>query len=313
MIKIDLITGFLGAGKTTFIKHYARDCISRGERICILENDFGAVNVDMMLLQDMIRENCDMEMVAGGCDADCHRRRFKTKLISMGMLSYDRVIVEPSGVFDMDEFFDVLREEPLDRWYEIGSVIAIVDAGLDEDMSSDEKYVLATEAAHAGRIVFSHMKDGESDQAIDILNDCMALIKCDRVIGTDDTIKKDWSKLSPADFDDIRKSGFFTADYQKRDVTDGGDFETLYYMDHGQSADEVKERISRIFSDSSYGRVIRIKGFAKADAGWVEINAKKDVMTASPIEKGQEVIIVIGENLDAGRLDAEFPNSMKSI
>lgn len=115
MIKIDLITGFLGSGKTTFLKKYARYCMDQGENLCILENDFGAVNVDMMLLQDLLGDKCDMEMVAGGCDKDCHIRRFKTKLIAMGMLGYDRVLVEPSGIFDVDEFFDVLREEPLDR------------------------------------------------------------------------------------------------------------------------------------------------------------------------------------------------------
>ena len=49
MIKIDLITGFLGSGKTTFIKKYAEYLLKKGEKIGILENDFGAVNVDMML------------------------------------------------------------------------------------------------------------------------------------------------------------------------------------------------------------------------------------------------------------------------
>ena len=51
-MKIDLITGFLGAGKTTFIRRYAQFLMERGENICILENDYGAVNVDMMFLQD---------------------------------------------------------------------------------------------------------------------------------------------------------------------------------------------------------------------------------------------------------------------
>ena len=51
MVKIDLITGFLGAGKTTFLKKYAEYLIAKGQNIGILENDFGAVNVDMMLLQ----------------------------------------------------------------------------------------------------------------------------------------------------------------------------------------------------------------------------------------------------------------------
>lgn len=43
-------------------------------------------------------------MVAGACDKDCHQRRFKTKLISMGMRGFDRVLVEPSGIFDVEEF-----------------------------------------------------------------------------------------------------------------------------------------------------------------------------------------------------------------
>ena len=103
MIQIDLITGFLGSGKTTFIRKYARYLIDQGLNIGILENDFGAVNVDAMLLQDILGDNCTLEMVAGGCDADCHRRRFKTKLIAMGMCGYDRVLVEPSGIFDMDD------------------------------------------------------------------------------------------------------------------------------------------------------------------------------------------------------------------
>ena len=69
MIKIDLITGFLGSGKTTFIKKYASYLLKKGMNIGILENDFGAVNVDMMLLQDLMGDNCELEMVSGGCDA----------------------------------------------------------------------------------------------------------------------------------------------------------------------------------------------------------------------------------------------------
>ena len=115
MVKIDLITGFLGSGKTTFIKNYAKHLIDKGDNIGILENDYGAVNVDMMLLKDLEGEKCELEMIAGGCDADCHRRRFRTKLIAMGMCGYDRVIVEPSGIYDVDEFFDVLRDDPIDR------------------------------------------------------------------------------------------------------------------------------------------------------------------------------------------------------
>lgn len=158
MIKIDLITGFLGAGKTTFIKKYASYLLKQGQNIGIIENDFGAVNVDMMLLKDLEGENCELEMIAGGCDRETHRRRFKTKLIAMGMCGYDRVIVEPSGIFDVDEFFDALYEEPLERWYEIGNVIAVVDGGLEEKLSDQAEYLLASEAASAGCVGAEQMR-----------------------------------------------------------------------------------------------------------------------------------------------------------
>ena len=116
MVKIDLITGFLGSGKTTFLKKYAARLMEQGCNLGILENDFGAVNVDMMLLQELMGDQCELEMISGGCDKETHRSRFRTKLIAMGMCGYDRVLVEPSGIYDMDEFFDVLHDEPLDQW-----------------------------------------------------------------------------------------------------------------------------------------------------------------------------------------------------
>ena len=157
MIKIDLITGFLGSGKTTFIEKYARWLVARGERVCILENDYGAINIDRVLLQDLLGPNCELEMVVGGDGAEAHQRRFHTKLISMAMLGYTRVLVEPSGIYDVDEFFDTLYEEPLDRWYEVGSVLAIVDARLDPALSAASRYLLASEAANAGKIILSKL------------------------------------------------------------------------------------------------------------------------------------------------------------
>ena len=77
MTKIDLITGFLGSGKTTFLKLYAGWLLDQGLRIGIIENDFGSVNVDMLLLHDLEMRGASTEMVIGG-DIDCYRRRFRT-------------------------------------------------------------------------------------------------------------------------------------------------------------------------------------------------------------------------------------------
>ena len=136
MVQVDLITGFLGAGKTTFLRRYAAWWAGQDVKVCVLENDFGAVNVDAMLLQDLEAQGVELETISGGCDCDTHQRRMRTKLISMAMRGFERVIVEPSGIFDVDEFFDVLRDEPLDHWYQLGNVIAIVDALLPEELSA---------------------------------------------------------------------------------------------------------------------------------------------------------------------------------
>ena len=158
MVQVDLITGFLGSGKTTFLRKYVQYLVAQGHNVCILENDFGAVNVDAMLLQDLIGDNCDLETISGGCDCDTHQRRMRTKLISMAMRGFDRVVIEPSGIFDVDEFYDILRDEPLDRWYRLGSVIAIVDAKLESELSPQADYLLASEAASAGLVVMSRVQ-----------------------------------------------------------------------------------------------------------------------------------------------------------
>ena len=74
MVQVDLITGFLGAGKTTFLRRYVRYLVAQGHNVCILENDFGAVNVDAMLVQDLLGPNCDLETISGGstCSPPAH-------------------------------------------------------------------------------------------------------------------------------------------------------------------------------------------------------------------------------------------------
>ena len=298
MVKIDLITGFLGSGKTTFIKKYARYLLDQGLNIGILENDFGAVNVDMMLLKDLEGDHCELEMVSGGCDADCHRRRFKTKLIAMGMCGYDRVIVEPSGIFDMDEFFDILREEPLDQWYEIGSVIAVVDAGLDCGQSEAADYLLASEAAGAGCIVLSKVKNVSAEQTEAVkahLEQAMKKVGCRRSL-FGHIIASDWEQFTEEDYQRLMNCGYEPASYRKTDAAAA--FDSLFFMNLELTAEELKERTARLFEEPGCGHILRVKGFVKAEDGrWLELNATLREQTLAVSPDGQEVLIVIGEQL----------------
>ena len=279
MIKIDLITGFLGSGKTTFIKKYATYLLQQGMNIGILENDFGAVNVDAMLLQDILGDHCTLEMVAGGCDADCHRRRFKTKLIAMGMCGYDRVLVEPSGIFDMDEFFDALHESPLDRWYEIGNVITIVDADLEQTLSESSRYLLASQVAQAGALLYSHVQEVSSEKLISTKNyvdQSFEILHTEKKPTPSITIEKNWDDLTDADF----KEEF------------------------------LKESCEKILNDPACGKVFRIKGFQKlSDGSWISLNVTHQKTEIQPIPNGQAILIVIGEGLNQASIEGYWGKS----
>lgn len=307
MVKIDLITGFLGSGKTTFIRKYAQYLMKQGMNIGILENDYGAVNVDMMLLQDLMGDSCELEMVAGGCDKDCHRRRFKTKLIAMGMCGYDRVLVEPSGIFDVDEFFDALREEPLDQWYEIGNVIAIVDAKLEKELSDEADFILASEVADAGCILLSHadeVTEEEMDATVAHINEALEKIHCKKRLGKE-ILRKSTPQLTSEDLHWIMSSGYVMENYEKMDLEEHSGFESQYFMNVPMTAEQLQRVAKEILEDSSCGAVFRIKGFIKAeDNSWIQLNATHNGVRMEPIQEGQEVIIVIGEHLRRERIDA---------
>ena len=298
MVQVDLITGFLGAGKTTFLRRYVRYLVQQGHKVCILENDFGAVNVDAMLVQEVLGPGCDVETISGGCDCDTHQRRMRTKLISMAMRGFERVIVEPSGIFDVDEFFDVLRDEPLDRWYQLGNVIAIVDALLPEELSPQAEYILASESAWAGSVLLSRCQlasDAQKQGAEAHLARALEACKCSRKFGPKEIIAKDWADLTGDDMARIAKCGYRQASCEK-----------LHFDELGLPRAQLEKNIPSLFTDPACGNVLRVKGFVEDDGQWYELNAAAAGLTAAPIPQGQQVLIVIGEGLDKARLEEDL-------
>ena len=312
MITIDLITGFLGSGKTTFIKKYARWLVAKGERVCILENDYGAINIDRVLLQDLLGPNCELEMVVGGDGAEAHQRRFRTKLISMAMLGYTRVLVEPSGIYDVDEFFDTLYEEPLDRWYELGSVLTIIDARLDPGLSPASRYLLASEAANAGKIILSKLsEDTQNDtiaQTLALLNQAMEELQCSRRFSyPNDVLAKPWDQLEDADFQMLEAAGYRHVSFLKKAVAEEGAYQSLFYMHYETTPEDLRARVLKLLEDPAAGHVLRIKGFSSG----LELNVTKDERHFRPLTAPTEdVIIVIGEDLRKDIVAGYFPGAV---
>lgn len=306
MVQVDLITGFLGAGKTTFLRKYAAYLVRQGHKVCILENDFGAVNVDAMLVQDLLDDGCEIETISGGCDCDTHQRRMRTKLISMAMRGFDRVLVEPSGIFDVDEFFDVLRDDPLDRWYEVGNVIAIVDAMLSETLSPQADYILASETANAGLVLLSRSQlaePGQCDAAKAHLTRALKACKCSRGFKEKEIFIKDWNTLTDDDMAKIASCGHRQASCEKLHFNEHKAFSSVYFLEPGLDKNTLIRNIPKLFGNENCGQVLRVKGFMPDEEKWVELNATADGLTASPIPQGQEVLIVIGEGLQKEKIE----------
>lgn len=310
MVQVDLITGFLGAGKTTFLRKYVHWLNARGQRVCILENDFGAVNVDVMLLQDLLGDNCDIETISGGCDCDTHQRRMRTKLISLAMQGFDRVLVEPSGIFDVDEFYDVLRDEPLDRWYTLGNVIAIVDALLETQLSPQGEYLLASEAASAGMVLMSRCQlaaPGQAEATLAHLNRALEACHCARHFAADtDALCKPWDALTDADMQRLDSCGQCQASYVKLHFDEHKAFTSLYFMELHLTLPQLQDAARALFADPACGHILRIKGFLQTADSWCELNATRDTMHVEAIPDGQEVLIIIGEELDRSAIEAHI-------
>ncbi|MCR5736932.1 MAG: GTP-binding protein [Eubacterium sp.] len=294
MIKVDLVTGFLGAGKTTFLMEYAKHFVAEGKKVAIIVNDYGAINVDRLLLHRELGDCCQLEMVIGG-DKDCSRRRLKTKLITMALEGYHQVLVEPSGLFEVEEFFDLLYEDPLERWYERGNVLTVVEAAVDRNLSDFAKYILATQVANAGTVVVSKCKHPNDVPAlVEFMEQCLAQFQCNQKITS--VYRWEQGKMTEEEFRKLKSSGYRNATLTK--YSGMKDFDSVFFFHVETSVDTLEETLQKLMNDSNAGNIFRIKGFLKTGEEWLEVNATKTEISLQKSAVGQEVFIVIGEQLD---------------
>ena len=105
-IIVDLVSGFLGAGKTTLISRYAAFRIKQGERVAIIENEFGEMGIDGELLKDA---GLTVTEIVNGCICCTMKDDLTSTLQSMcGDNPPDRVIIEPTGIFIIESISEIL-------------------------------------------------------------------------------------------------------------------------------------------------------------------------------------------------------------
>jgi G3E family GTPase len=152
MTKIDIISGFLGAGKTTFIKKLLEEAIS-GEQVVLIENEFGQIGIDGGFLKDAGIEIREMN---SGCIC-CSLVGDFGKSLEEVLTKYkpDRVIIEPSGVGKLSDVMKAVRDVAASVDVTLNSAVTIVDASKCKMYMKNFGEFFNNQIEHAGTIVLS--------------------------------------------------------------------------------------------------------------------------------------------------------------
>ena len=122
--KIDIISGFLGAGKTTLIKKLLEEKL-HSEKLVIIENEFGEIGIDGSLLK---KSNVKIKEINSGCICCTLVGEFE-KAIEEVVTKYkpDRIIIEPSGVGKLSDIIKACDTPKLKNLITINMIITVVD------------------------------------------------------------------------------------------------------------------------------------------------------------------------------------------
>ena len=170
MTKIDIFSGFLGAGKTTLIKKLIQE-VYAGQKIVLIENEFGEIGIDGGFLQEAGIQITEMN---SGCICCSLVGDFGEALRKV-MAEYhpDRILIEPSGVGKLSDVAQAVERAETDEM-EIGCMVAVADATKCKLYMKNFGEFYNNQIENAGTIILSrtsHMKEDKLQAAVAMLRE----------------------------------------------------------------------------------------------------------------------------------------------
>lgn len=186
MTKIDIVSGFLGAGKTTLIKKLLKEALS-DEQVVLIENEFGEIGIDGGFLKEAGIEITEMN---SGCICCSLVGDFGTALKEvLDKYHPDRILIEPSGVGKLSDVMRAVEGATGAEGVHLNSAVAVVDAKKCKPYLRNFGEFFENQIEHAGTIILS--RTGQmSDEKI---NACVELIREHNPKAT--IITTPWDKL----------------------------------------------------------------------------------------------------------------------
>ena len=170
MTKIDIISGFLGAGKSTFIKKLLEEAIS-GEQVVLIENEFGEIGIDGGFLKN---SGIEIREMNSGCIC-CSLVGDFGKSLAEVLTKYkpDRVIIEPSGVGKLSDVMKAVRDVAAEIEVTLNSAVTIVDVAKCRMYMKNFGEFFNNQIENAGTVVLSRTDIA----AVDKVNQAVELIR----------------------------------------------------------------------------------------------------------------------------------------
>ena len=170
MTKIDIVSGFLGAGKTTLIKKLLKEALA-GTKVVLIENEFGEIGVDGGFLKEA---GIEIKEMNSGCICCSLVGDFGTSLKEvLDTYAPERILIEPSGVGKLSDVMKAVQGAMTDREVELNSAVAVVDASKCKMYIKNFGEFFVNQIEHAGTIILSRT-DKMSEEK---LAACVAMIR----------------------------------------------------------------------------------------------------------------------------------------
>ena len=190
MTQIDIVSGFLGAGKTTLIKKLLKEALN-GQKVVLIENEFGEIGVDGGFLKEA---GIEIKEMNSGCICCSLVGDFGTSLKEV-MTTYapERILIEPSGVGKLSDVMKAVQDVDMGEDVVLNSAVAVVDASKCKMYIKNFGEFFINQIAHAGTIILSRTQNISEEK----LDKAITLIREHNEKAT--IITTEWDKLDGAD------------------------------------------------------------------------------------------------------------------
>lgn len=309
---IDIVHGFLGSGKTTFIQQLLEQ-LTPLEKVVILVNEFGQAGIDGVLLKQGGNEVVELSSGCICCTLKADLSRQVTEIASL--IAPDRLVIEPSGVATIQNLLGILGGLRLEPYVQAVRVICIVDVADFLDLYGASPLFVRTQLEQANIIIINKCDLVTEDEAGKIKQE-ISLINEQAVVLLTQYGRVGLEQLDapPVSADPASNGGGILPRHPNHES-----FETTHYHSFSrQTADTFSRSALRQFftllGDPSLGHIIRAKGIFKYTQGWMRLDFLPDTVNEMELAGEFEYsrVVVIGYNLDHDRLAGELSRCILS-